>query len=80
MGFNCKQGFWVKISLIAVMLTSGCRGPVHRFEAWRDSKDIAYFQNFAHQIEYPDVEGVQAIETVGLPLPLSINNPSELPT
>ncbi len=80
MGFKSELSFWVKISLIAVMLTSGCRGPVHRFEAWRDSKDTAYFQNFAHQIEYPDVEGVQAIETVGLPLPLSINNPSELPT
>lgn len=58
---------------------TGCRGPASRFAAWRDSRDIAYYQSFAHQIEYPDVASVGDIETQGVALPYSIKNPSELP-
>lgn len=70
---------WTTYSLTALMLGTGCRAPVQRFEAWRDTKDIAYYQNFAHQIEYPDVESCNAPESHSIPIPYSIKNPSELP-
>jgi outer membrane protein TolC len=69
----------ITYALIAMMIGTGCRGPVNRFEAWRDSKDIAYYQNFAHQIEYPDVASCQSPEAMAIALPYSITNPSELP-
>jgi len=70
---------WLKLSLAATTLVSGCRGPVQRFSAWRDSKDTAYFQSFAQQIEYPDVASVGDPDATGIPLPLAIANPAELP-
>jgi outer membrane protein TolC len=70
---------WLKYTLIGLMLSTGCRGPVNRFAAWRDTKDIAYYQKFAHQIEYPDVASVNAFETVDLAAPLTLKNPSEVP-
>lgn len=70
---------WLKYALIGLMLSTGCRSPLDRFSAWRDTKDIAYFQNFAHQIEYPDVASVQAFETAELAAPLALKNPSEVP-
>jgi outer membrane protein TolC len=69
---------WLSSVLIGLTLSSGCQGPVQRFAAWRDSKDIAYFQNFAHQIEYPDVTSAATSET-DIPVPLAIDNPSQLP-
>jgi outer membrane protein TolC len=74
------QRAWLKYSLIGLMLSTGCRGPLNRFAAWRDSKDIAYYQKFAHQIEYPDVASVNAFETVDLAAPLTLKNPSEVPS
>ncbi|MCY2975665.1 MAG: TolC family protein [Planctomycetota bacterium] len=78
---KCKTDLrrWLKLSLAATTLVSGCRGPVQRFSAWRDSKDTAYFQSFAHQIEYPDVASVGDPDATGIPLPLAITNPAELP-
>ncbi len=70
---------WISYSLVALMVGTGCRGPVNRFEAWRDTKDIAYYQNFAHQIEYPDVASSNDPVATAIPLPHSITNPSELP-
>lgn len=61
------------------MLSAGCRAPIERFSAWRDTKDIAYYQNFAHQIEYPDVASCNAPEATAIPAPFSIKNPSEVP-
>jgi len=70
---------WLKLSMVATTLLSGCRGPVNRFAAWRDSKDTAYFQSFAHQIEYPDVESFNDPVSTDIPLPYAITNPAELP-
>ncbi len=47
--------------------------------AWRDSKDIAYYQTFAQQIEYPDVNSIGNPTSSAIPLPLTMKNPSELP-
>jgi outer membrane protein TolC len=69
----------LKYALIVGMLASGCRSPVQRFEAWRDSKDIAYYQNFAHRIEYPDVASTMTVNPADLPAPLSTTDPAELP-
>ena len=70
---------WIASGCIAVTCLTGCK-PTERFRAWRDSSDVSYFQNFVTQIEYPDVN-VQIAPTVAQsPSPLSIQNPSELPT
>lgn len=66
-------------SLVALMAGTGCRAPVERFSAWRDTKDIAYYQDFAHKIEYPDVASCGAPESNAIAIPFSIKNPSELP-
>ncbi len=66
--------------LLAAAVFSGCRAPIQRFEAWRDSKDQSYFQNFATQIEYPDVKTCPTPGLNGTQLPLSVENPADLPT
>ncbi len=70
---------WIASGCIAITCLSGCR-PTERFRAWRDSADVSYFQNFVTQIEYPDVNTSMEPTVVQSPLPLSIQNPSELPT
>lgn len=57
----------------------GC-SPVDRFKAWRDSKDISYFQNFVTQIEQPDVRETVSAPAVQTINPLALENPSDLPT
>ncbi len=70
---------WIVSGCIAVSCVTGCR-PTERFRAWRDSSDVSYFQNFVTQIEYPDVDAPIAPTVAQSPSPLSIQNPSELPT
>lgn len=70
---------WLTLSLIGTTFLSGCKSPVQRFSAWRDSKDIAYYQSFAQQIEYPDVNSIGDPASNGIPLPLTMKNPSEMP-
>ena len=70
---------WIVSGCIAVTCLTGCR-PTERFRAWRDSSDVSYFQNFVTQIEYPDVSAPIAPTVAQSPSPLSIQNPSELPT
>ncbi len=70
---------WIVSGCIAVSCLTGCR-PTERFRAWRDSSDVSYFQNFVTQIEYPDVNAPIAPTVAQSPSPLSIENPSELPT
>lgn len=70
---------WIVSGCIAVSCVSGCR-PTERFRAWRDSSEVSYFQNFVTQIEYPDVNLPIAPTTAQSPMPLSIENPAELPT
>ena len=70
---------WIVSGCIAVSCVSGCR-PTERFRAWRDSSEVSYFQNFVTQIEYPDVNLPISPTTAQSPLPLSIENPAELPT
>jgi len=41
---------------------------------------VSYFQNFVTQIEYPDVNAPIAPMVAQSPSPLSVQNPSELPT
>lgn len=70
---------WIVSGCIAVSCVTGCR-PTERFRAWRDSSDVSYFQNFVTQIEYPDVNAPIAPTVAQSPSPLSIQNPSDLPT
>ncbi len=70
---------WIVSGCIAATCLTGCR-PTERFRAWRDSSDVSYFQNFVTQIEYPDVNAPIAPTVAQSPSPLSIQNPSELPT
>ncbi len=70
---------WIVSGCIAATCLTGCR-PTERFRAWRDSSDVSYFQNFVTQIEYPDVNAPIAPTVAQSPSPLSIQNPSDLPT
>ena len=70
---------WIVSGCIAVSCVSGCR-PTERFRAWRDSSEVSYFQNFVTQIEYPDVNVPISPAAAQSPMPLSVENPSELPT
>ena len=70
---------WIVSGCIAVSCVSGCR-PTERFQAWRDSSEVSYFQNFVTQIEYPDVNVPISPMAARSPMPLSIENPAELPT
>ncbi len=69
---------WIVSGCIAVSCVSGCR-PTERFRAWRDSSEVSYFQNFVTQIEYPDVNVPISPAAAQSPMPLSVENPAELP-
>ena len=69
---------WIVSGCIAVSCVSGCR-PTERFRAWRDSSEVSYFQNFVTQIEYPDVHVPISPAAAQSPMPLSVENPAELP-
>ncbi len=68
-----------RMELSRATTLTGC-GPLHRFRAWQSEKDLAYYQNYATKIEYPDVESCSMPQAAQVPMPLSINDPSELPT
>lgn len=70
---------WIISGCIASVAFSGCK-PVDKFRAWRDTSDVSYFQNFVTQIEFPDVQTSVDPQVTQTILPLSIENPSELPT
>ncbi|MEQ1829852.1 MAG: TolC family protein [Pirellula sp.] len=70
---------WIASGCIAGTCLLGCK-PAERFRAWRDSADVAYFQNFVTQIEYPDVNASIEPTVQQSPLPNSVQSPSELPT
>jgi outer membrane protein TolC len=76
-----KKAFARTATLLAFssVLASGCRGPIQRFEAWQESADKSYYQQFATQIEYPDVASCPQPGLDSTPMPLSVQNPSELP-
>lgn len=48
--------------------------------AWKDNSNVSYFQDYVTRIEYPDVAAPLDPQLVDAPLPLAIENPSELPT
>jgi outer membrane protein TolC len=60
-------------------LIAGC-APVDRFRAWRDSADTSYYQSFVTQIEFPDVASEPSQEAIQAIDPLTLQNPSELPS
>ncbi len=70
---------WIACGCIGSTLLTGCR-PIDRFTAWRDSKDVSYYQSFVTQIEYPDVQIQPEQQAITSPMPLSIENPNDLPT
>ncbi len=70
---------WIAAGCLSLATISGCR-QTERFRAWRDSSDVSYFQNFVTQIEYPDVAAPIEPTVQESPVPLSIENPSELNT
>lgn len=69
---------WIIRGCISGVLLSGCH-PVERFQTWRDSKNVSYYQDFVTRIEEPNLQACvdpQVFETVN---PLAIENPAELP-
>jgi outer membrane protein TolC len=60
-------------------LIAGC-APVDRFRAWRDSADTSYYQSFVTQIEFPDATSEPSQEAIQAIDPLTLQNPSELPS
>lgn len=70
---------WIAAGCIASTLLAGCK-QTGRFQAWRDSSDVSYFQNFVTQIEYPDVNTPLEPSALQTTMPHALQNPSELPT
>ena len=70
---------WIVGGCIAISCVAGCRS-TNRFQAWRDSSDVSYFQNFVTQIEYPDVDTPIEPTVAQSPSPFATQNPSELQT
>lgn len=70
---------WIVGGCISLSCMAGCRSK-SGFQAWRDSSDVSYFQNFVTQIEYPDVNTAIEPSVAQSPTPLAIQNPSELQT
>ena len=64
---------------LAAASLAGCRGPVQRFEAWKDSADQSYYQDYITRVEYPEVQTCPQPGFATTPMPLSIQNPAELP-
>jgi outer membrane protein TolC len=67
------------VSLLSVAVLAGCRSPIQRFEAWKCNTDKSYYQEFVTQVEYPDVASCPNPGLESTPLPLSVQNPAELP-
>jgi hypothetical protein len=70
---------WVASGCIVTTWIAGC-APVDRFRAWKDSSETSYYQNFVTQIEYPDVQTQPSQEALRTIDPLTLENPSELPS
>jgi outer membrane protein TolC len=70
---------WIIGGCLSLSCMAGCRSK-SGFQAWRDSSDVSYFQNFVTQIEYPDVNTAIEPTVAQSPAPLAIQNPSELQT
>lgn len=70
---------WVASGCIVTTWIAGC-APVDRFRAWKDSSETSYYQNFVTQIEYPDVQSQPSQEAIRTVDPLTLENPSELPS
>lgn len=69
----------ISIGCLGLVGVTGC-SPVQRFKAWKSQADVSYFQNYATQIEYPDVSACVEPAIVEQQRPLTIENPSEIPT
>lgn len=70
---------WIAAGCMASTLLTGCK-QTSRFQAWRDSSDVSYFQNFVTQIEYPDVNSPLDPSALQTTMPHALQNPSELQT
>ncbi len=70
---------WVAGGCVASTLFAGC-APVDRFRAWKASTDVSYYQSFVTQIELPDVETGPSPAAEQTFDPLTLQNPSELPS
>ncbi|XZE46206.1 TolC family protein [Pirellulaceae bacterium SH467] len=70
---------WIVAGCVGVSCLAGCK-PTERFRAWKDNSNVSYFQDYVTRIEYPDVAAPLDPQLVDAPLPLAIENPSDLPT
>lgn len=70
---------WIVAGCIGSTILAGCN-TTNRFRAWKDSSQTSYFQNFITQVEYPDLHAPIDSGVSQSLLPLSIENPSQLPT
>lgn len=70
---------WIVAGCVGVSCLAGCK-PTERFRAWKDNSNVSYFQDYVTRIEYPDVAAPLDPQLVDAPLPLAVENPSDLPT
>lgn len=70
---------WIVAGCIGSTILAGCN-TTNRFRAWKDSSQTSYFQSFITQVEYPDLHAPIDSGVSQSLLPLSIENPSQLPT
>lgn len=70
---------WIIAGCIGSTILAGCN-TTNRFRAWKDSSQTSYFQSFITQVEYPDLHAPIDSGVSQSLLPLSIENPSQLPT
>ena len=81
MGMISRHSFRRRIAqacLASVFLT-GCH-PVERFQSWRDSKNVSYYQDFVTRIERPNVDTCADPQVHQTLNPFAVENPSELPS
>ncbi|MFM8570059.1 MAG: TolC family protein [Pirellula sp.] len=69
---------WIVQGCLGSVLLTGCH-PVDRFHAWRDSKNVSYYQDFITRIEEPCPTRCMETEIPETLNPFAIENPADLP-
>ncbi len=70
---------WIVAGCVGATCLAGCK-PTERFRAWKNDSNVSYFQDYVTQVEYPDVAAPIDPQLADAPIPLSVENPSELST
>ena len=69
---------WILRGCLGSVVLTGCH-PVDRYHAWRDSKNVSYYQDFITRIEEPVPSSCTLTQIPESLNPFAIENPAELP-